>query len=169
MRFLVPQNIDLEDRVIGPFTLKQFVYLMIGGMVDYLIYVSLAETTSQNLIYLALVPPSLIALAFARLTIQERPFAAFLASAVLYWLEPKRRLWQRAIKENSRPDPVEKEQGPRVSPKKISRSELEKLAEIVDARGWNETDRQGKLEANGKNLAGRVLSSKKAKRGFKFK
>ena len=32
MRATVPQFIDVEDRVIGPLTIKQFLYLLAGGI-----------------------------------------------------------------------------------------------------------------------------------------
>ena len=35
MRYKVPQNIDMEDRIVGPLTMVQFVIVMIGGMIVY--------------------------------------------------------------------------------------------------------------------------------------
>ena len=40
MRFQVPQFIDIEDKIFGPLTFKQFVYLAGGGGLAFLIYKS---------------------------------------------------------------------------------------------------------------------------------
>ncbi|GAH87221.1 unnamed protein product, partial [marine sediment metagenome] len=33
MQFQVPQYIDIEDKVIGPFTIKQFLYIVVAAVV----------------------------------------------------------------------------------------------------------------------------------------
>lgn len=38
MDYQVPQYIDIEDKIVGPFTLKQFIYLLIGAGVLFLLY-----------------------------------------------------------------------------------------------------------------------------------
>ena len=37
-QFVVPQFIDVEDKIIGPFTIRQFVYLAGGGGLSFIIY-----------------------------------------------------------------------------------------------------------------------------------
>ena len=41
MRFQVPQFIDIEDKIFGPLTFKQFVYLAGAGGLGFLIFKSL--------------------------------------------------------------------------------------------------------------------------------
>ena len=38
MQFQVPQFLDVEDKIIGPFTIKQFIYLAGGAGLGYLMY-----------------------------------------------------------------------------------------------------------------------------------
>ena len=38
MQFQVPQFLDVEDKIIGPFTIKQFIYLAGGAGMGYLGY-----------------------------------------------------------------------------------------------------------------------------------
>ena len=37
MQFQVPQFIEIEDKIIGPFTVKQFIYLVGGAGMDFII------------------------------------------------------------------------------------------------------------------------------------
>ena len=38
MQFKVPQFLDIEDKIFGPFTFSEFVYLAGGGMICYVLY-----------------------------------------------------------------------------------------------------------------------------------
>ena len=71
MQYKVPQKIDLEDKIIGPLTLKQFIYLLGGGMIDYMI-LSVTQSSFGGWVLIILV--SLIALAFAFVQVEEQPF-----------------------------------------------------------------------------------------------
>ena len=37
-QYKIPQNIDVEDKILGPFTLKQFLYIMVGGILIYVFF-----------------------------------------------------------------------------------------------------------------------------------
>ena len=38
MRFQVPQFIEIESKIFGPLTLKQFIYLIGGGGIIFILY-----------------------------------------------------------------------------------------------------------------------------------
>lgn len=38
MQFQVPQFIETEDKIIGPFTLKQFLYVGVAGLISFFLY-----------------------------------------------------------------------------------------------------------------------------------
>jgi len=40
MRFTIPQFIEYEAKIIGPFTFKQFVYIGLAGAVGFVLYFS---------------------------------------------------------------------------------------------------------------------------------
>lgn len=44
MQFKIPQNVQLEDKIVGPLTLKQLATLGIGLGIAYALYVSLGKT-----------------------------------------------------------------------------------------------------------------------------
>ena len=38
MRYQVPQFIEVEDKIFGPFTFKQFIYIVGGGGMAFIFY-----------------------------------------------------------------------------------------------------------------------------------
>lgn len=90
-RYQVPQNIDMEDKIVGPLTMLQFVYLMIGGMIIYLAW----TVFDIQLFLLIAVPVGLFALAMAFVKVQDQPFPKFMAAFLLYLVRPKSRVWQK--------------------------------------------------------------------------
>ncbi len=61
MRFQVPQFIEIEDKIFGPLTFKQFIYLLGGGGAVFILYVFLPI---YLMVFLA-IPVALFALALA--------------------------------------------------------------------------------------------------------
>ncbi len=92
MRFQVPQFIDVEDKIFGPFTLKQFIYL--AGAAS----VTLITTTFFGIFWgLLLASPIIgIALALAFYKINNRPFINVLESAFKYMLNDKLYIWKKS-------------------------------------------------------------------------
>ncbi len=70
MQFKVPQNIDMEDKIVGPLTLVQFTELVIAGLV---FYVTLRFTNVIIVVFIGL-PVLLFGLALAFIKIQDPPF-----------------------------------------------------------------------------------------------
>lgn len=160
MQFLVPQNIDLEDKVVGPFTLKQFIYLLVGGILDYLLFLALGPKTL--FVFLALIISAFF-LALALLKVQDQPFPKFLQSLILYLIRPKVRTWGRTF---VHPVILEKGRGhiaaPTIPPKKVTKTELAKLAQIIDTRGWTNPQQTNLQSGEQIILQGRVMSASRA-------
>ena len=91
MRFEVPQFIEIEDKIIGPLTWKQFVYLAGGAGVLIILYFALPFTF---FVVFGLPIGALSAsLAFQR--VNNRPFSSFLESFVTYFRKSKLYLWRK--------------------------------------------------------------------------
>lgn len=95
MQYKVPQNIDMEDKIVGPFTMRQFIYLLIPGGIIYGWYNYLSTNYTDYTIEFALVaiPVGLIGLAFALLKINDRPFESFALSVIQFLSAAKQRKW----------------------------------------------------------------------------
>jgi len=131
MQFQVPQNIDLEDKIIGPLTLKQFIILLVGGMFDYMWY-TFFDTAAFILLA---IPTTLFTLALVFARVREEPFPKFLGNLILFALKPKILTWG----ETKKPKIIEtkKAKKEKVVPKVTSGSEIEKLARVIDTSGWS--------------------------------
>jgi hypothetical protein len=91
MRFEVPQFIEVEDKIVGPLTWKQFIYLAGGIGILIIVYVTLPFI----LFAFIGIPLGALAgfLAFHR--INNRPFSIFLEAFVSYMRKGKLYLWQK--------------------------------------------------------------------------
>jgi len=85
MQYQVPQFIELEDRIIGPLTLKQFLYLAFAGALLFVFWFLLIF----YIWIIIAIPITALALAFAFLKINDRPFVYFFLSFVRYFSKPK--------------------------------------------------------------------------------
>lgn len=94
MRYQVPQFIDIEDKIIGPFTLKQF--LMYIAAVLGLVPVYLLSDLS--LFITVALPVMGVAAAFAHFKINGKSLAVFLVNAFQYYTHQQLYLWRRSDK-----------------------------------------------------------------------
>lgn len=133
MQFQVPQNIDMEDKIIGPLTLIQFLYLISGGVIIYLLFLSIK---TSFFFWLLGLPIAIVSLALAFLKIQDQPLSYFLKAGLTYFSKPKIRLWQRqGMAIEMVMAPIKKVAEKRIIVKrKIEKSELEKLAYSLDVQ-----------------------------------
>ena len=91
MQFRVPQFLDVEDKIFGPFTFKQFGYLLGAIAFAYIFWKLLPVYVSMPLIIL--VSGTFLALAFVK--INERPFGDILQAGFKYFLSSKIYVWQK--------------------------------------------------------------------------
>ena len=91
MQFNVPQFIEIEDKIIGPLTLKQFFYLA-GGVALIIFFWYFLKF--WLFIFLAL-PTAALSVSLAFVKINGRPFIFFLASMFGYLIKPKVYIWKK--------------------------------------------------------------------------
>ncbi len=98
MQFRVPQFIDLEDKVFGPFTLKQFGYMVGAGGLSFIIW-TLIPIKFIAVVLIAPVAGLFLALAFVKFN--NRTFGEILQSAFTYYTGSKVFTWkQPALEKN---------------------------------------------------------------------
>lgn len=103
MRFEVPQFIEVEDKVIGPLTWKQFVFVAGGVGASVLFFVI------GGFLLFAVLGIPMVGLAgfLAFHQINNRPFSVFLESAVTYFSGTKLYLWKKRRKQTIMGTPSE--------------------------------------------------------------
>jgi len=127
MNFQVPQFIEVEDKVVGPLTFKQFIYLAGGAGLAFVFYAMLGW-------YLGMVPIILVlafsfALAFYK--INDRPFIYMAEAYIRYLASNKLYIWKKNLHQPT----IKKSSGPNEGALKTSRPDLphNKLHEL----SWN--------------------------------
>ena len=140
MQFKVPQNVQMEDKIVGPLTLKHLGILGGGGGLAYVIYVVLA----RNYYWEVWVPPvaivSILTVLFAFVRIHNNSFSKFLILFTEYLIIPRQRVWNKGSAEIYHvPVAIKKKkniQGPKKykSDKKITKSlkQLSEASKIFD-------------------------------------
>jgi hypothetical protein len=98
MRYQVPQFIEIEDKIFGPLTIKQFVYLAGGAAVSYLVYALLNAYIPIFLIIILILPIAGFAVALAFYKINGKPFINVVESAVKYYIGSKLYIWKKEAK-----------------------------------------------------------------------
>ena len=91
MRFEVPQFIEIEDKIFGPFTWKQFVYLMGGAGIAVVLFL----TTNFFIFVLIGLPVAGLAFLLAFYPVNNRPFSVFLEAALQYFSTNRLYLWRK--------------------------------------------------------------------------
>lgn len=129
MNFQVPQFIEVEDKVFGPLTFRQFVYLAGGGGLAFIFYVYLP-------IYLAAIPiigSIIAALALSFYKYNNRPLISFLESVFRFQAGPKLYIWKKEQKKAAAPV-SEAALKAGASVPKLSSSKLKDLSWSLDVR-----------------------------------
>lgn len=142
MRFQVPQFIDVEDKIFGPLTIKQFIYLAGAAGVTFVLWTLMP----LFLAVLVATPIVVLALALAFYKVNQRPFITTLESAVRYFVGHKLYIWE---KENKKPVPQKTAQKQKteqtlLNVPKLSESRLKDLSWSLDIKESiysNETQR----------------------------
>lgn len=93
MQFKVPQNVQREDHIVGPLTLRQLIICGIGGGIAYAIFVSLGKQYE----WITWLPPvafvSLLTILFAFIRPLDLSFARFILVYLEFLFIPQKRFW----------------------------------------------------------------------------
>lgn len=91
MRFQLPQFIETETKIVGPFTLKQFLWVA-GGVV----FVMLLFTLTSGIVFFALaLPIGGLFLAFAFVKIDDMPLIMYVAYALSFATGTKKYIFKK--------------------------------------------------------------------------
>jgi len=91
MQFNVPQFIEVEDKIFGPFSMKQFLMLVGAGAVIFILWYFFQLWVV--VLFGGLIVSFLMAAFFIK--INGRPFLNYFVSGINYYLKPKLYVWRR--------------------------------------------------------------------------
>ncbi len=91
----IPQNVYIEDRIIGPVTLRQIIIIAIGGGFSYIIFGSLQKALGTVPIPLAIIAwiPAAIAAIFAMVKVNDLSITRILLLVLEASQKPSKRTW----------------------------------------------------------------------------
>lgn len=135
--YKVIQDIEAEDKLLGPLTLRQFIYaiiVVISGVIIFRIVLVnwlLALPLLPHTIFFAL-----LALPFGH----DQPSEVWMLAKIRFFLKPRKRIWdQSGIQELvtiTAPKKIERVLTKGLSQNEV-RSRLQALASTIDSRGWS--------------------------------
>ena len=135
--YKVIQDIEADDKLIGPLSMKQFIFACVSAGFLFAAFMIASRTT----IYAAIpfipfiVVPGVLAAPLGR----DQPTEIWLAAQLRYLIKPRKRIWnQSGIKELVNitvPKKIEKALTKGFSEHE-ARSRLKALANTLDSRGW---------------------------------
>ena len=135
-QYKVPQDVEADDKLLGPFSFRQFVYLLIAGA---LIAIAVGLFQIFPLLALIPVPPILLFAALALPLKKDQPMETYLAAVASYYLKPRNRIWTPGQKESTieitAPKIVENERVRDITGEEATHR-LSFLADIVDTEGY---------------------------------
>ncbi len=124
MQYQVPQFIEIEDKIFGPFTFKQFLYLVGGGGISFVVWQLLPTFVA----FLIAIPIIILSVALAFYKKNNRPFIALLESMFKYSLGGKLYVWKKEPKKAARTQAMEKKEIESLSLPRLSDSKLKDIS-----------------------------------------
>lgn len=127
LNFTVPQFIDIEDKLVGPLSFRQFVYILGGAGASFLLWKLLPGFIAIPL----MVPVIALSVSLAFVKIHSRPFIIVFISAIKYYISGKIYLWKKGKKAPTSTQ-TSVEHQTTATPKSVSGKKLSDIAWSLD-------------------------------------
>ncbi|MDP2683555.1 MAG: hypothetical protein Q8P20_00710 [bacterium] len=131
-QFVVPQFLDVESKIIGPLTVRQFLIFIVGSGLIFVVFklASFWMAAIEGLLIFAITG------VFAFLKINGRPFHFFLVNLLMTLKRPIIKVWRKEynpddFKKEEKKDPIKQI----VIKKRMTNSRLSDLSLVVDTGG----------------------------------
>ncbi len=134
-QFVIPQFIDIEDKIIGPISVRQFVILLVVLLTDTLLFKLLPF---WKFLFSAL-PILALGIVFAFVRVNGQPFHTFLLNIVQTFRKPRLRVWDKSLSDAEVRIHLKTEEAPesvQTPPKTpVTASRLAELTMVVNTGG----------------------------------
>lgn len=130
MQFEVPQFIDVENKIFGPLTLRQFIYLAGGGGFVVILF----TIVPFFLVILIGGPVLLLAAGLAFYKVNNQPLVKIIESAFYYALRNRLYLWDKKSATPKKETETEEQHTATPYVPKLSENRLKDLAWSLDIK-----------------------------------
>lgn len=134
MQFSLPQFIDVKEKIFGPLTLTQFIYIAVGGGLSFLLF----QVLEIGLFVIIAFPIMIVCVMLAFYKYNGMPFSSLVLSMIRYFFfRPRVRVWKRVIETNIK----QAEEAKKIShgdikhKELLNKSSLQKLSYVLDTEG----------------------------------
>lgn len=140
-QFVVPQFLDVESKIIGPITARQFLIMLGVLLVEFIIY----RLFLNILVVLALgVPVLAVGLAFSFAKVNGQPFHFIVLNFIQTFRKPHLRIWDKTLSDSDirmfLQNIEEEVVAPPVRKAPLERSRLNELTLVVNTGGVYASD-----------------------------
>jgi hypothetical protein len=91
MQFQIPQFTEIEDKVVGPLTIKQFLYLVAGAVTLYILF----KLLNFFIFIILALPIAAICLALAFVRVNQQPLASTIKNFLGFLKKPDFYIWKK--------------------------------------------------------------------------
>jgi hypothetical protein len=135
--YKVIQDIEAEDTLVGPLTLRQCIYAAVAVIGLYLCFVVI--TKHAAFLVLFLLPFIAFGIFFAFPWSKQQPTEVWALAKVRFYFKPRKRIWnQSGVKQLvtiTVPKVIKNSLASNLTPVEV-KSRLKALADTIDSRGW---------------------------------
>jgi PrgI family protein len=135
--YKVIQDVEAEDKLLGPLTLRQFIYAGIAAISLYLSY--FFGTHSAMFMIVVFLPIAAVCSFFAFPWGRDQPTEVWALAKIRFYLKPRRRVWDQSgmteLVSITAPKQLQIDYTNGLTENEV-RSRLHALADTIDSRGW---------------------------------
>jgi hypothetical protein len=135
--YKVIQDIEAEDKFVGPLTLKQFIFAAAAVLFGYLSIFAL--TKQAPFLLIVFVPPMLLGAFLAIPWSKDQSTEIWVLAKIRFYFKPKKRIWNQSgfqeLVTVTAPKKIDHQFTNNLSENEVT-SRLEALAATIDSRGW---------------------------------
>ena len=95
LQYKIPQNVEVEDKIVGPLTLRQLIICGVGFGIAYVIYISLVKNYYAEVWGPPVAIVSLLTIAIAFVEIRHIPFLKWVFLMIEAAVNPPKRMWDK--------------------------------------------------------------------------
>lgn len=144
LQYKIPQNVGIEDKIVGPLTLRQLIFLAVGFGISYVMFAIASKLYELNILeYIVILIPAVISAALALIKINNVTLTKFIFMFLQFSIKPKKRFWDhRGIANIVSPDLTEgktqavPETSTVIEDKAKKASNLSQLSQVLDSGGF---------------------------------
>ncbi|MCK5021859.1 MAG: PrgI family protein [Candidatus Pacebacteria bacterium] len=128
MQFEVPQFIEVEDKIFGPLTFKQFIYLAGGAGLSFTLY----SILPKYIAFLLIIPIMIFVSALAFYKINDKPFIFILEAFFKFLMKNKLYIWKKETKKMDIKKVEDKDIIDQLNVPRLSKNRLKELSWELD-------------------------------------